>query len=280
MKVLFGGVRGTGPVAQADFLRYGGETTSVLIEGAAGERLLLDAGTGMRIIAPHLQLAAGGTMRLLMTHYHLDHLAGLPSFPLLYRRNWTLEVAAPLREKVKPEEVVRRLLAKPFWPVQLEKLRARLRFVTLSEDARGEAYEFGGLCVRWCPLCHPEGCHAYRIDEPATGAAFVFATDVEWAASTVAQQDALLALCAEPTPATWLAFDGQFTPSNYPRHRGWGHSTWADAVEVAHQTGVGRLLLTHHAPENNDQKLDAIARALAAAHPNAQLATDGLQLQS
>ena len=76
MKVLFGGVRGTGPVAQADFLRYGGETTSVLIEGAAGERLLLDAGTGMRIIAPHLQLAAGGTMRLLMTHYHLDHLAG------------------------------------------------------------------------------------------------------------------------------------------------------------------------------------------------------------
>ena len=81
MKLVFGGVRGTSPVAQADFLKYGGETTSVLIEGHGGEKIIIDAGTGLRTLGARLTASgAKAEALLLMTHYHPGPLKGLPSF--------------------------------------------------------------------------------------------------------------------------------------------------------------------------------------------------------
>ncbi|MCX7008471.1 MAG: MBL fold metallo-hydrolase, partial [Kiritimatiellaeota bacterium] len=198
MKFIFGGVRGTSPVAHADFLKYGGETTCVLIEGRGGEKIVIDAGTGLRAFGGHLTAgAAGAEVLLLMTHYHLDHLMGLPSFALLYNEAWTVEIAAPRREAFEPNEVVRRILSKPFWPIQLDKLQARLKFTTLPAAA-GSIRRYRGLEIRWCAVHHPEGCHAYRVDEPATGTSVVFATDMEWRSSTEGEKRDFLNLCTLP----------------------------------------------------------------------------------
>jgi hypothetical protein len=87
-------------------------------------------------------------------------------------------------------------------------------------------------------LAHPDGCLAYRIDEPATGACLVVATDVEWAAMTPRAQDAFAAFARG---ADLLAFDAQYRPDEYAAHRGWGHSTWADAAEAARSCGAAKL---------------------------------------
>ena len=278
MKLIFGGVRGTSAVAQTEFLKFGGETTSVLVEGNGGERVVLDAGTGLRVLGNRLAMgAARQEALLLMTHYHLDHIMGLPSFALLYNKAWMVEIAAPRREAFEPDEVVRRILSKPFWPIQLDKLHARLKFTTLPAAA-GSVRRYHGLDIRWCAVHHPEGCHAYRVDEPATGASLVFATDMEWRSSTEDEKRELVNLCTTPHPARLLVMDGQFSRANLAKFKGWGHSAWEDVIEVAQKAGVRETLITHHAPESTDTHLTEVEKAARKLWAGAALAHAGMEM--
>ena len=276
MKLTFGGVRGTNPVAQPEFMRYGGETTSFLIQGLAGEQILVDAGTGVRELGRLLQVSTSPKrVLMLMTHYHLDHVVGLPSLGLIYSPEWTVEIAAPAHEDVVVEATMSRIMDKPFWPLQVEDLKSRIRFMAL--DRAPEApLRYGGLEIRWCPLHHPGGCSAYRVDEPATGASVVLATDVEWGSATDAERQTFVNLCIRPQPAGMLVMDAQYTSEEVARFKGWGHSTWQEAVAVAGSTGITRLLLTHHDPRRNDDALDALRAAVQTVMPTADLARERL----
>lgn len=248
----------------------------MFVRGTGGEQLVLDAGTGLRVVEP--QLDAGRPVTVLLTHYHLDHLVGLPSFASLYRtEGGRVHVLAPPRQGRNVPGVLRRLLSAPFWPVPLARMPA-LRSGRLPQDAPRDGFAVGGLRVRWAAVHHQDGCHAYRIDEPATGASFVFATDVEWALSTAAERAALVGLCARPGPCRLLAMDGQYTREGYRVRRGWGHSRWNDVVSVARRAGVGKALVTHHAPEATDTELACVEREVAAALSGAGLARQGMDV--
>lgn len=275
MQVIIGGIRGSFPVAQAGFTRYGGETTSVLIEGAGGERVLLDLGTGVRRLGARLRAQGAHEVLVLLTHFHLDHLIGLPSLPLLYDPGGRIEFAAAGRRGRSIARELSRLLDQPLWPLQLDTMAARLWFTHLPGVVSTQPLRRGGLEIRWAPLRHPSGCTAYRLDEPATGASLVFATDVEWPMASAAEQRTFIAWAATPRPPSALFFDGQFTPADYPRFRGWGHSRWTDAVEAADAVGAGRLFLIHHAPDRDDRAMDRIERALRAVRPRARAARQG-----
>ncbi len=277
MQIGFGGVRGSCPVAHHDFLAYGGDTTSLLVEGAAGERVLLDAGTGLRNLAP--RCAGEAPLLLLMTHVHLDHVIGLPTFAPLHQPGRAFEIAAPVREGVAVAEAIGQLLGKPFWPVALAQVGAAVRCHVLPDDSWPAPWQHGGLEIRWCPVHHRHGCHAYRIDEPASGAALVFATDLEWSLSTAQEQDALLRLCREPSPCGLLIMDGQFCQANQAAFRHWGHSTWEDAVAVAQAGGAARLVVTHHAPASTDLYLANVDSDLGSTLPGASLARQGLTIK-
>ncbi|HEY8241452.1 MAG TPA: MBL fold metallo-hydrolase [Kiritimatiellia bacterium] len=256
MKLILGGVRGTNPVSQPEFMKYGGETTSLLIEGDGGERIIIDAGTGVRVLGDRIAAGADtSTVLILMTHYHLDHMMGLPSLGLIYDERWAIDMAAPDHGEFRVDQVMPQILARPFWPLQVEHLESLVRFTRLPGAVSESPHEHGSLRIRWCPVRHPGGCTAYRIDEPSTGESIVVATDVEWAEASAEEQRMLFELCAGPTPASILIMDGQYTPEEYPKYKGWGHSTWKDACNVARETGSGRLLVTHHGPYNDDAAL-------------------------
>lgn len=274
MQLTLGGVRGSCPVAQADFMRYGGETTSFLIEGAAGERILVDAGTGVRKLGRYLMNQAGASNAwLFMTHYHLDHLAGLPMLPLLNDPAWSLVLAAPDHHGVGMQEIMSRIMDRPFWPVQAEDVQAHTRFEPLDEV--GAACRCGGIEVRWCPLHHPGGSTAYRFDEPSTGGSVVIATDVEWGASSAKERTMLKRLLTWPAPAALLVMDGQYQDETVARFRGWGHSTWQEAVRLGRKTGVGQVVITHHDPSADDEALDRIAAVMKSTFSDASLGCEG-----
>ncbi len=281
MKVTFYGVRGTSPVTGSEFAGYGGETTSVLVEGEGGELIAVDAGTGLRALGRDLEKkpSDGSRPLLLMTHYHLDHLMGLPAFAPLYREGARLTIAAPLRKGREPKTVITRIFSAPLWPLQIENIPARVEFRTLAGSSAGGPLTRGGLKIRWTPLHHPGGSTAYRFDEPATGASFVFATDVEWRESSPAEREAFIKLCLEPVPGDLLAFDGQYGEEEYPRFRGWGHSTRLDAVEAARAAGAKRLLVTHHDPSSDDRTLAAVEEELARNFRSARLAREGMTVR-
>jgi phosphoribosyl 1,2-cyclic phosphodiesterase len=261
MKLILGGVRGTNPVSQPEFMKFGGETTSILVEGKNGERILVDAGTGVRVLGDRVAADADtSSVLVLMTHYHLDHVMGLPSLGLIYDERWVIEMAAPDHDEFRVDQVVPEILARPFWPLQVEHLDSLVRFTRLVGDVSKEPYEHGSLRVRWCPVRHPGGCTAYRIDEPSTNESIVVATDVEWGEANNQEKRMLLELCSQPHPASVLIMDGQYTPEEYAKYKGWGHSTWKDACEVARDAGCERLLITHHGPYNDDQALMEIEK--------------------
>jgi phosphoribosyl 1,2-cyclic phosphodiesterase len=278
MKLIYGGIRGSFPVPDPAFMRYGGETTSVLIEGEAGERVLIDLGTGARPLGRRLGEGTARSLLVLQTHYHLDHVMGLPSLPQIYASDWHIEFAAPRREGRTIDEVLPRLMAQPFWPLQLHALDSNIVLTTLPDDGFGSPRLHGGLTIRWTDLHHDGGCSAYRIDEPATGGSLVFATDVEWPLATPGERERLHRLCREPGPASLLCFDGAFTPEQYPAYRTWGHSTWADGVEVAAATGARRLHVIHHSQYHDDAALDRIDALVRRQLPTASLAAQGAEV--
>jgi ribonuclease BN (tRNA processing enzyme) len=275
MKLIIGGCRGTHPVCQPDFLKFGGETTAFLCEGEGGEHVLIDAGTGVRLLGDRLERADGiRSALLLMTHFHLDHVMGLPALSLIYNGKWSIEIASPVHQGQHIEEIMPRLLDRPFWPLQLDELASHVRFRTLPGEQSIAPLACGGLQIRWCPVHHPGGCTAYRIDEPATGTAVVIATDVEWGEASAETKELLRGLVHRPSPATLLLMDGQFTPDEYARHRGWGHSTWRECADLARETGAGHLLVTHHAPTRTDAQMEKLEVELRHCWPASALARE------
>ena len=255
MKVAMGGARGSLPVSGAEMVRYGGDTFAFLAESADGAQVLVDAGSGVRNLLGRLRPGA----TLAFTHTHLDHLAGLP----LLAEAWPAAMIFPRGDL---PAVLKRVFSPPVWPVDLPPVDC---------PAAKPPLTVGGLRLSWLPVAHPDGGWSYRIDEPATGAAAVVATDIEWPAMSAAEQEAFVRHAAG---ADLLVFDAHYRPEEYEAHRGWGHSTWEHAVDALERSGARRLWLVHHAPDRTDGELDAIAAAAAERNPAARMpAADAME---
>lgn len=278
MRITCGGVRGSAQVNHPDFMGFGGDTSSFLIETASGGQILLDLGSGVRSLAPYLKTAGPNpVLRVFFTHYHLDHLSGVTQLPFMYRDGGRLEVYAPTHLDSTARDAIGRLFSPPYWPLRVEDLDISLEYHDLNDAAR--EIVLGDLRVRWCPSQHPGGSTAYRFEDLATGAAAVIATDLEWTATAPSAADALLALCTQPVAAGVLLMDGQYEPGEFPAKAGWGHSSWRDAVEVARHTGIRRLLITHHDDKRTDTELRAIQARLQRELPGATLARQGDRIE-
>lgn len=277
MKLYIGGVRGGNTVADPAFARYGGDTTSFLIEGNGGERVIIDAGSGIRSVYARLrdQNPDFRSVLLLFSHFHLDHLCGLPSFPPLYNAEWSIEVASRVFEDLTAEDVLSSFVNPPIWPLPLEELRSTKFFRILDAESMEKPSEYGGLTIRWCPLHHPGGSTAFRIDDPASGASLVIATDIEWSESSDEEKAALKALCRDPRGADMLVFDGKCAPDAYEPYRGWGHSTWQEGIDLAQACDVGRLLIAHHAADMDDAAGDLRDAQIRAVWSAAAMARQG-----
>ncbi len=273
MNIFFGGVRGTAPRAAPGYTRYGGHTTCLLVSGQQGEILVIDAGSGIQEINRHLLESDRRDLLLLLTHLHLDHIMGLPTLSPLYDPDWRVRMLAGGHTGAHLARVVDRVTTPPVWPISLADMGAEVDLADHVPDAG--PIDWGGLKITGTAVPHPGGCFAWRVDEPATGASFVFSTDTEWSAEAKRQDRGLRRLCTHPNPADLLVMDGQFTAEELPAHAGWGHSSIDQCAEAAIETGVGRLLVTHHHPDSTDDTLDRLEQELSRLFPGAALARQG-----
>lgn len=277
MQLIIGGCRGTSPIADVSTVQYGGDTTSFFIGGRDGSLVVIDAGTGIRNLQHYLKDKDNTPLLLLFTHFHLDHIAGLPTFTPAYDPAWHIRIAARELEGRTAEQALNDFMTPPYWPIPLDTLKADIRFDVLP-DVCASPLRHGDLEVRWCPLHHPGGSTLYRIDEPASGSSIVVATDMEWGESTPEEQNAFVELCSSPRGADILLFDGKYTQAEYETYRGWGHSTWQEGVELARRTGAKKLLITHHAALADDL-LNVRRDEVRAAWPQADLAVEGARIE-
>jgi len=277
LTIRFWGVRGSIASAGEHTALTGGNTSCV--EVRAGEELfILDAGTGLRPLGGAL-LARGQPVeaRLLLSHFHWDHIQGLPFFGPAYLPSTRLSIYGP--ERAAPRGDVRAALEAqmraPHFPVGMEVLRAGLSFQALPA---GAALMLGGARVETAAACHPNGCLAYRIT--SGGRSVVYATDTEHDPHSGALDPNLLALARG---ADVLIYDAQYTEDEYSGRkgackRGWGHSTNTEGARLAKAAGVGQLVLFHHDPAHDDREIARIEREAQARFEHTIAAREGLEI--
>ncbi|GAB4434736.1 MAG: MBL fold metallo-hydrolase [Chloroflexi bacterium OHK40] len=293
------GTRGSYPVARADVLRYGGNTTCV--EVRVGERcIVLDAGTGMRPLGAALGAEEHSPTQidLLMTHTHWDHIIGFPFFAPIYAPQCRLEIFGLGRTQSSLRATIANALTDPLLPVSLEDLRAELHFHEIHE---GLCFELGPVRVSTARANHPYRALAYRLETDEATLVFIPDTGpfhtvlfgderIEWSGVPTASSHDELRELAEMRErivelaqgADWLLYDSQFTDEQYVRFPHWGHSTATQAREIAEEAGVRELLLFHHDPHRSDAELDQIvAQQRAVARPGLQVsgAHEGMLLR-
>lgn len=271
MELVFWGVRGTVPVSGRPFLKFGGHTPCALLMSDSGERLIIDAGTGIRGLGETLKAESGKKtlpINLLLTHFHLDHVIGLPFFEPLFSPDAEI-VFYSFTELEETEGNLRRLLSGGLFPVELDQTRSRKIF----KKAEANGFSIGGVKVTTCPLHHPQGCVAYKLE--TDGRSVVFATDTEHPEAGIDER-----LAAFAHGASCLIYDATFTPDEYEsKYRGWGHSTWQAGTKIAQRAGVRKLLLSHFNPDHSDQTIREILRLARKEFPRSDCAREGMRLR-
>jgi phosphoribosyl 1,2-cyclic phosphodiesterase len=271
LTVRFWGVRGSIPTPDAGFLGVGGNTVCVEIRAADGTALVLDAGTGIRGLGYALAAEAAGEpgeVHLALSHFHWDHLQGLPFFAPLYAPGQTVRFYAATDDD-RLLALLRGQMTTPYFPVPFGDLAAATETVRVRD---GEPFEVGPMTVRPFPLHHPQGAHGFRIE--VDGAAVVYATDYEH--GSAAHDEGLREVAHG---ADLLISDAQYTPDEYALRRGWGHTTWEHAAALAERAEVGRLLLFHHDPSHDDDALGRICGLARERFAETGLAMEGLEVE-
>ena len=262
LQIRFWGVRGSIPCPGSEYLRYGGNTPCVEIS-YGNEGVVIDAGSGIRQLGAALDRSGKVfDKRVIFTHYHWDHIQGLPFFGPLYRSDPPLLLGSTI-----PDTELRRTLdgqmVSPYFPATMELPPGIQCFYIPPEGS-----QIGPLHVRPFTLHHPDPTFGYRIETPA--GVIIHACDFEHGSIG---HDILLRETARD--ADLMVYDAHFAPEEFDAHRGWGHSTWAEGVKVARDAGVKRLALFHHHPDRDDDALDKLAADAKAEFPGAFAAREG-----
>jgi phosphoribosyl 1,2-cyclic phosphodiesterase len=256
-KLTFWGVRGSTPTVDPATSRFGGNTPCLDLVAPDGTQFILDCGTGLRMLGNRWinpDSPRPPQTHIFVTHYHWDHIQGLPFFSPFYVEKNEFHFYS-FRSKFLGRDSLRQVfeaqMALPYFPVDFSAMSARRKFRELEG---GETFRVGEneVTVRW--LNHPQGCLGFRIDTPA--GTVVYATDNE--PGDPALDKSLRELAAG---ADIFINDAQYTPSQLATSRkGWGHSSWKEGVNIAREVNAKTLVLFHHDPDSTDRVLDSVLR--------------------
>jgi ribonuclease BN (tRNA processing enzyme) len=241
----------------------------VAVSGARDQLVILDAGSGIRLLGRELARHASGPMNLdiLLSHTHWDHIQGLPFFQPLNTRGNAVRIYGSAQAGVPLEEILDRQMDPVVFPVPLKALAADL---TVTEVTHG-SFEIDGFLVEAFRLRHPGTTLGYKLVPAKGGRTFAYVTDNELGSggSYDVGPDWRRNLVRFLGGVDTLIHDGMYSEAMIEARAGWGHSTPEQAVTLAGEVGCRRLLLFHHEPEHIDSDIDALlvgARSFAAVH--------------
>jgi len=292
LQVTTFGTRGSTPVAGSKYAEFGGNTTCLRIHSPClppDVGLVVDAGSGYRECAGALLGAGIKRVAMLHTHYHWDHIQGMPFGAHTYAPGCRTVVWGPREYGIGPLEVYGHQMREPQFPMHFEKVRHQFTLVPLDHigtqvlmfhpiggvriervhalrerDADGGqilfpknlfgkqgSYPISECLVVWMyKTMHPEYTASFRFEERPTEKVFAFLTDHEVTPGWAAD------LLTHLRGADLLIQDAQYNHEVYLKSRvGWGHGTPDYAAETAVRAGVRRLGITHYDPAASDDDI-------------------------
>ncbi|MBT7902424.1 MBL fold metallo-hydrolase [Candidatus Woesearchaeota archaeon] len=275
MKIKYWGTRGSvATPSTGDFstLKYGGNTSCVEIETANGELIVLDAGSGLRLLGQNLMangfLDSDRSVKLLVGHVHPDHVEGLSFFAPAFIAGTKINIVSGELEKPL-EEILRGKYEKPKFPISIDQMSADFSFYQLRE---GESLE-NGVAISHCLSKHPDLCYAFKIQEETESGIVTFCYvldnehDGDPSKNSFGVEDKRIIKFM--TGADYVLIDSAYTPQEHDPARfglstmtkkGWGHATYESNIQRAIAAGVKNLVLAHHDPSHDDVFLAVMER--------------------
>jgi phosphoribosyl 1,2-cyclic phosphodiesterase len=247
MRVKFWGTRGSTPVPGKDTIIYGGNTTCLEIELAGGKKVIVDAGTGIRALGNEIDSSSNTIdLYLLITHIHWDHVFGFPFFPPIYNSSTRILVDGYSQCMKGLRYSFDNKMGDGFFPIRFEELAAEIQFIQKLSNGY---LEIDGTVIDSIPLHHPQGGLGFRFREG--NKTLIFLTDNELDGDKGSFSN-YVSFCQG---ADTLIHDSHYLPEEIPKHKGWGHSDYLSAIDLALSAQVKRLILFHHAPERRDSDI-------------------------
>ena len=269
LQVTFFGVRGSIPSPTAENLGFGGNTTCLELRSAENDWLVIDGGSGARKLGHLVRERGELDVHFWMTHFHWDHIQGLPFFSPLYdNRESQFCFHGPTR-MCSLKSALEDQMNAPYFPVGLAEMQAQQQFYDLDEGRM----QLDGVTLKTLWLNHPQGCMGFRMETKE--GVLVYATDNEPGHPVFDENVRTLAEGADV-----LIYDAQYLPGEYEaRRRGWGHSHWREAVNIAMESGAKELILFHHDPAHDDECIDNIVKEARNYYPKVRAASEGMQVE-
>ncbi len=272
MRMKFWGTRGSISTPGKETVRYGGNTPCIELRLLNDELIILDAGTGIRNLGETL-IESGESIKayILISHPHWDHTQGFPFFKPAFISGNEFTIVGGETDKVSLQKMISDQMNKIYFPVQLNELKANLKFRKVQE----ESLDVFGAKVQTIFVNHPSFAIGYRITYE--GKTLVYISDNEpfdrrvaeamrnvekviVEKYTVARGDPNKRIFEFVRDADVLIHDATYTPEEYVNRVGWGHSHYLFTLKVAAEGNVKQLILFHHDPAHNDEKVDDILR--------------------
>jgi phosphoribosyl 1,2-cyclic phosphodiesterase len=273
MRITFYGTRGSIPVPEKEMIQVGGNTACVLVRFDNGQIVILDSGTGIRKLGNEI-ISQGieqfDNIYVALSHSHLDHIHGFPFFKPAYdpRRHFTISLCGKERTEKDLGNIFSGQMRRDYFPVPMYEMGAKFTF---WEPKETDYTARSGIRVKASLHNHPIETYGYRFEEE--GKVLVYVTDVEH----IDGIDPRVVTLAEN--ADLLIHDAQYTPEELKEKKGWGHSSWEQAVEVAERARVKRLALFHHDPEHTDKFLFKMESECRKRFNNVFLAIEGQSIE-
>ena len=249
-----------------EFVGFGGSTTCVEVR-CGDDVLIFDAGSGLLPAGRALKVRGVKRTHLLFTHCHYDHIIGFPYFGGLFDPTATVDIwSGHMSAQTSTASMIHSFMHPPFFPIDPGLCPARIRF---HDFAPGDVLTpEPEIILHTGLLAHPGGAVGYRVTWKGRSVAII--TDTEHQPGTL--DPAVLELIAG---VDLFLYDACYTESEMALFRGFGHSTWQQAVLLAQAAGVGRVALSHHAPWRTDAELLDLEAQAQAVLPGAFFARDG-----
>lgn len=271
--IRFWGVRGSYPAPFGSHMRVGGNTSCVELR-VDNHILVCDGGSGIIPFGNSLMAQQDiKEVAIILTHYHWDHISGLPFFVPAFVPGWKVQIYGPGDSQQEIERRISGQMIDPYFPVEVETWLADIRYM----KAHYSLLNYGPFKIETFNVHHPGSTFGYRIQVHDKVIVYASDNELSFIDQSIENRKAEMnpdewrlheAMLAEERTnsiqaiknANVFIHDAQYTPEDYAKKRGWGHSCYIDTAHFAMDADVKQLFLFHVDPNYDDSKIENLHR--------------------
>ena len=239
MKVKFLGVRGSTATPGKDFSHFGGNTSCTVVNHEKFQ-IIIDAGTGFQ----RVNIRQDVPVLVLFSHFHFDHVQGLPFCRDLLALNTPIYFSSALVQKEELKAILSDCFSPHYFPIELIQNLDHIKFLEFKEATKiiKENCEIESV-----ELIHPGGASGYSLKTNSSH--FCYFLDHEFENQSA---DRLRSIAKNANLVIW---DGMFTDEELTNRKGWGHSSIEQGFKFLENCEVKSMAMSHHSPYRNDKSM-------------------------